>query len=161
VLGRVSGVFGTRGWLKVYSYTRPPRNILTYPIWQLSGGGQWTSFPVIGVRQQGVRLVALLDGIVDRTEASARIGEEIAVDRDALPEKTDGEYYWADLVGIEVINAEGISLGIVSRLFDTGANDVLVVDGKKEHLIPFVRDHHVIDVDLERRRMTVDWHPDD
>ena len=161
MLGRVSGVFGTRGWLKVYSYTRPPRNILAYPICQLSGGGQWTSFPVIGVRQQGVRLAALLDGIVDRTEASARIGEEIAVDRDALPEKTDGEYYWADLVGIEVINAEGISLGIVSRLFDTGANDVLVVDGKKEHLIPFVRDHHVIDVDLERGRMTVDWHPDD
>lgn len=161
MLGRVSGVFGTRGWLKVYSYTRPPRNILTYPIWQLSGGGQWRSFPVISVRQQGVRLVALLDGIIDRTEASARIGDEIAVDRDALPEKTDGEYYWADLVGIEVINAEGISLGIVSRLLDTGANDVLVVDGKKEHLIPFVRDHHVIDVDLERGCMTVDWHPDD
>ncbi len=127
----------------------------------MSCGGQWRSFPVISVRQQGVRLVALLDGIIDRTEASARIGDEIAVDRDALPEKTDGEYYWADLVGIEVINAEGISLGIVSRLLDTGANDVLVVDGKKEHLIPFVRDHHVIDVDLERGCMTVDWHPDD
>jgi len=161
VLGRVSGVFGTRGWLKVYSYTRPPRNILTYPIWQLSVGGEWTTFPVIGVDQRGIRLVALLDGITDPTEAGSHIGAEIAVDREALPEKTDGEYYWADLVGVEVVNVEGIRLGRVSGLFDTGANDVLVVDGKKEHLIPFVRDHHVMDVDLERGLMTVDWHPDD
>lgn len=161
VLGRVNGVFGTRGWLKIYSYTRPRENILAYPLWQLSNDKHWQSFPVIDHRQQGAGLVASLEGISDRDGALSHIGDDIAVARDALPENAAGEYYWADLVGIEVVNVEGISLGTVSRLLATGANDVLVVEGQKERLIPYVQGHHVIDVDLEHGRMTVDWHPDD
>ncbi len=161
VLGRVSGVFGTRGWLKIYSYTRPRENILIYPEWQLSISKQWRSFPVNEHRQQGGSLVVSLEGVDDRDAAAAYIGNEIAVDRDALPENATGEFYWVDLVGIEVVNLEGISFGKVSRLLATGANDVLVVDGDKERLIPYVRDIHVIDVDLKHGQMTVDWHPDD
>ena len=161
VLGRVNGVFGTRGWLKIYSYTRPRENILAYPVWMLSSNQDWRSFTVLDHRPQGAGLVASLEGISDRDAAAAHIGDEIAIARDALPENSAGEYYWVDLVGIEVVNVQGISLGKVSRLIATGANDVLVVDGHKERLIPYVKGHHVIDVDLERRRMRVDWHPDD
>lgn len=161
VLGRVNGVFGTRGWLKIYSYTRPPENIFAYTVWQLSNHNQWRTLAVLDHRRQGAGLVALLESISDRDQAVACIGCEIGVDRSVLPDNAAGEYYWADLIGIEVINTEGVSLGKVSRLLATGANDVLVVDGQKERLIPYVQGHHIVDVDLDHGRMIVDWHPDD
>ncbi len=160
-VGRVDGVFGVLGWLKIYSYTRPRDNILTYSRWKLSDGGSWIPFKVLARRRQGAGFVASLHGISDRDSAAEWIGSEIAVDREALPENAAGEYYWADLIGLGVFNQDGLSLGEITGLLETGANDVLVVSGTRERLIPFVVPYYVQEVDLQRGCVVVHWHPDD
>jgi 16S rRNA processing protein RimM len=161
VLGRINGVFGTRGWLKVYSYTRPREDILTYPTWQLYDNHAWRPFDLIDHRRQGAGIVVCLNGVRDRDDAIALVGTEIGVDRGALPKAAAGEFYWAELIGLEVFNQSGIPLGTVTGLLETAANDVLVVGGSRERLIPYVKDHTVVTVDLQRGRMIVDWHEGD
>lgn len=158
-LGFVSGVHGIRGCIKVHSWTRPRDAILKYSDWLLGDARQRVE--VIEARRQGKSLVAEIGGVEDRESARRLVGQEIAVARDALPEPADGEHYWADLVGLEVVNREGVSLGTVERLMETGANDVLVVEGERQRLIPWVRERYVIAVDLDGGRLEVDWHPDD
>jgi 16S rRNA processing protein RimM len=102
-----------------------------------------------------------LEGCDDRDAAAALMGQQIAILRSQLPSPEAGEYYWADLVGLLVSNTEGVALGRVDSLLETGANDVLVVvqDGV-ERLIPFVQGQFVKDINLEEGRMLVDWDPD-
>ena len=100
------------------------------------------------VKPHGKALVAKIKGCDDRDMAILYRNQDIAVMREQLPEPEAGEIYWSDLVGLTVINTTGESLGIVSRVFATGANDVIVTQGERERLIPFVRDRHILDVDL-------------
>jgi len=115
--------------------------------------------PEAGKRQAGT-IVAKLAGIDDRDAALALRGRAIWIDRSQLPEPGPGEYYWADLLGIRVETAEGRPLGVVAAMMETGANDVMVVAGEKERLIPFVPGKYVLTVDLEQQRLVVDWDPD-
>jgi len=160
-LGRISGVHGVAGWVKVHADTREREGILGYNPWYLRDTTGWQPHQVLDGRVQasGV-VVAQLEGIRDRESARALIGVEIAVKRDQLPKLKRGEYYWSDLEGLEVVNVEGIALGTVSHLFETGANDVLVVrEGKRERLIPFTK-QAVKKVDLAGRTIRVDWDPE-
>ena len=161
LLGKIVGVHGVRGELKLESYTEPRARIFDYRPWLLrSAVGELSEEGARG-REQGKGLVAVLPGVADRDAALALVGTEIWVPRAALPAPAPGEYYWSDLEGLEVVNLEGIALGRVSHLVATGANDVLVVrDGDRERLVPFVIDDFVTDVDLERQRITVDWDPE-
>lgn len=159
-VGRFTGVYGVRGWVKVYSYTEPKENILEYNPWYVHTGGQWRSMEVAEGRVHGKGIVARLVGYEDRDAASLLTGAEIAIARDQLPPADPGEYYWVDLEGLKVINLDGIELGVVDHLFETGSNDVMVVKGDRERLIPFIRDQVVIQVDLEHRTMRVDWDPE-
>jgi 16S rRNA processing protein RimM len=111
-------------------------------------------------RAQGKGVVARLDGVDDRDAATALVGTEIWVPRDALPKPRQGEYYWADLEGLAVRTVDGVDLGRVSHLFATGANDVMVVQGGRERLIPFVPGRQVVKVDLDAGLIEVDWDPD-
>jgi 16S rRNA processing protein RimM len=112
-------------------------------------------------RQQGKGIVAHLKGCDDRDQAAALMETEIAIRREQLPEAAPGEYYWADLQGLKVINTEGIELGVVDHLLETGANDVLIVrDGDTERLIPYVFGQFVLDVALDQGVMRVDWDPE-
>lgn len=157
-LGFISGIHGVQGWVKVHSYTQPRTAILEYPCWLL--GSERRPISLSAGRQQGKTLVALLEGVDDREAARALVGQEIAVRRDELPELGRGEYYWADLIGLEVVTVNGVSLGKVVRLLETGANDVLVVQGERERLIPYVPQRYVIRVDLANGRLEVDWDPE-
>ena len=169
-IGRISGVFGVRGWVKVFSYTSPRANVVGYSPWFLRQDGQETSRAVLDGQAQGDGVVASLDGIGDRDAAAALIGAEIEVERAALgPELTGaagahagstGEFFWVDLQGMEVRTRQGTSLGVVEQLLETGANDVLVVTGTGRHLIPFLYGSVVVAVDGEKRVITVDWDPD-
>lgn len=161
VLGEVSGVFGTRGWIKLHSHTRPRENIFQYDVWLIGHPGDWQAFRVLDRRVQGPTLVAALEGIVDRDAAAALHRRTIAVPRERLPAAEPGEFYWHDLIGCAVVNRAGEDFGRVRTLWETGANDVLVVDGERRRLIPFVRGQYVEDVDLAARRIVVDWHADD
>jgi 16S rRNA processing protein RimM len=161
VVGRINGLHGVRGWVKVFSHTQPRENILSYRTWHLLRDGQWIATELLNGRQQGKGIVAHLKGCDDRDQAAALMETEIAIRREQLPEAAPGEYYWADLQGLKVINTEGIELGVVDHLLETGANDVLVVrDGDTERLIPYVFGQFVLDVALDQGVMRVDWDPE-
>jgi len=158
VMGRIGGLFGVRGWVKVHSYASPPENLLRYQPWQLSSGGVWRMLEVNDGRRHGKGVVAQLAGYADRDAASELVGAEIAVERAQLEAPAENEYYWADLIGSAVVNRDGVELGRVDHMIETGANDVLVVrDGRGETLIPFVIGRYVLEVDLDRERILVDW----
>lgn len=160
LLGRVIGVHGVRGGVKVESFTEPRGSILDYQPWTLRHDGAERRVRVRSLAREG-RVAAQLEGVDDRDAAMALLGAEIFVDRDQLPPPAPGEVYWVDLEGLSVSNLEGIELGRVERVFATGANDVLVVhDGGRERLIPFVRDVHVQSVDFASGRIVVDWDAD-
>jgi 16S rRNA processing protein RimM len=159
-LGRVSGVFGVKGWIKVESYTEPPGNIVTFGRWRLRHRGADRVFEVEQGQEHGGGVVAKLRGVDDRDRARDCIGAEVIVEREQLPEVGAGEYYWTDLEGLEVRTTAGVVLGRVDRLFATGAHDVVVVAGTQERLIPFVIGPVVKRVDFEAGLIEVDWSPD-
>jgi len=161
LLGKIVGLFGVDGWVKVESYTEPRTQIFKYRPWLLKRPDGETEVDRAQGRAQGKGLVAALPGVGDRDAAADLIGAEIWVRRSALPRAKRGEYYWIDLEGVDVVTTEGMVLGKVSHLFATGANDVMVVrDGERERMIPFVLNKFVHEVDLNAGRITVDWDPD-
>jgi len=161
LVGRISGIYGVRGWVKVYSYTEPRENILDYLPWQVgSEDSGWRTMKVVDGRLQGKGVVAHLEGFDDRDVVRSLIGLDIRVSRDQLPETDADEYYWADLEGLEVETVDGLSLGRIDHLFDTGANDVIVVQGDRERLIPFIRGDVITEIDLDKGLMKVDWDPE-
>lgn len=159
--GEISGVFGVKGWVKVFSFTDPRENILRYSPWILQKNNQIREIKVIGGQRQGNNVVAELEGIADRDTALALMGWQILISKQQLPKTQPGEYYWADLVGLKVETQDGIKLGVVDHLLETGANDVLVVlDGETERLIPFLQQQTLLSIDLDAGLMVVDWDPD-
>ena len=160
LVGRISGVFGVKGWVKVYSYTDPRDNIVNYPRWYLKRGGQWQPVELEAGRKHGKAVVAKLEGVDDREAALALRDVDIAIDRAQLEKLGPEEYYWADLIGLRVVTLEGVELGRVERLMETGANDVLVVEGDRERLIPYIRDQVIASIDLEAGEIRVDWDPE-
>ncbi len=160
LLGRIVGVWGVGGWIKVHSYTEPRAAILDYDEWELRRGEGWRRATLVDGRSHGKGIVALLEGCEDRDAAQPLVGTEIAVRREQLPALEDGEYYWADLAGLAVETKQGVPLGRVDSLLETGANDVLVVIGDRERLIPYIPGEVVLEVDLPAQRLVVDWDPD-
>jgi 16S rRNA processing protein RimM len=157
VVGKISGLFGVKGWVKVYSFTEPRENILRYSPWLLQKGAEQKQVEVVAGNLQGKAVVACLKGIDDRDVAATLNGYEILIDPTVLPKAAEGEYYWRDLIGLQVETEQGISLGKVDYLLETGANDVLVVQGDRERLIPFLQGQFVKHIDLQAGKMIVDW----
>jgi 16S rRNA processing protein RimM len=157
-LGYISAVHGIKGWVKVHSWTRPLEAILEYQPWLL--GEDKTPVTIVDGRKQGKGLAALLPGFQDREQAVTLVGTQIFVRRDQLPATEADEYYWSDLEGLDVHTTEGQVLGRVEKLMETGANDVLVIRGNREHLIPFIQGQYVKRVDLEAGLIEVDWDPE-
>lgn len=159
VIGRIAGVYGVQGWIKIHSYARPPEGIFEYRHWLVARADSWQPVQLLDGRRHGRSLLAKLEGISEREQARARIGCEIAIPRALLPPLPAGEYYWVDLVGLRVRTLEGVDLGLVDHLLETGSNDVLVVVGDRERLIPFVPGRDVVTVDLDAGQICVDWDP--
>ncbi len=157
VLGRISGFFGVRGWVKVYSYTEPREAVLNYKSWLLASNGDWRTAEVAEGKRHGKTIIARIEGIDDRDQAAKLIGCDIGVPRSEMPETDEGQYYWSDLEGLQVKTKNGTELGKVEYLLETGANDVMVINGEQEYLVPFVIDDVVLDVDLAAGVITVDW----
>ena len=159
LLGRVLGAFGVRGELKLHSFTDPPAKVLKYQPWVLVHRGVEREIANARGRDTAKGVLLTLPEVVDRDQAVALAGAEIWVPRSRLPAPKPGEYYWVDLEGLRVVNREGVLLGTVSHLFETAANDVIVVAGDRERLVPFL-DGFVLGVDFDARQVTVDWDPD-
>lgn len=159
-MGRVVAPYGIKGWIKIQPFTQQPGDLLDYPLWQVGREGAWQSTPVETAKVHGAAVVAKLAGIADREQAAALQGMRIAIAREEFPELAADEIYWADLIGLTVVNVSGAVLGTVSRVLETGANDVLVivdkVDGGHERLLPFIAPV-IRQIDAAGGTITVDW----
>lgn len=156
-MGRISAPFGVKGWVKLEPYTAEPANLAAFPVWWISDGEGWKECRVEHAKAQGRTVVAKFPGCDDRDAAALYRGREVAIPRDAFPAAAENEFYWADLVGLAVVNVAGEELGTVAEVFETGANDVLVVvDGERQRLIPFTA-QVVQKVDLAGKAIRVDW----
>jgi len=164
VVAKIGAPYGVRGWVKVFSFTEQANGLLDYDPWYFKAasadGKTWAIAPVTEAKNHGKGLVAKFKGCDDRNAAARLNGQEIAIRRDQLPPTAEGEYYWEDLQGLEVLTTEGVSLGKVDHLLETGANDVLVVKGERERLIPYVTGPIVKKVDLDAGTLHVDWDAD-
>ncbi len=158
-LGKISGVFGVQGWIKVHSFTDPRDSIVTFDQWTLCREDSDEVVTVETGKPHGRTVIAKLEGIDDRDRALEVVGAEIAVERGALAPCEPGEYYWIDLANLEVVTEAGVTLGRLDYLFETGGHDVMVVVGDEQRLIPFVKDEIVREVDMENRVIVVDWDP--
>jgi 16S rRNA processing protein RimM len=159
-VGVITGAFGVQGAIKVKSFCDPPEQIFKYKPWQLQLAGSSSAIVAMKLRASGDQLIARLPDVDSKEAADALRGAEIQVDRSQFPPAKPGEYYWADLIGLRVVNQDGVDFGVVSALFETGANDVLVVQGERERWLPFTLGTHVLRVDLSARQIDVDWDPE-
>jgi 16S rRNA processing protein RimM len=162
-VGKISGAFGVKGWVKVYSFTEPRTNILQYSPLFLSRRGEWFEIKVSGGRLQGKGVVMGIENVTDRDQVQPLLGAELAIKKSQLEPADEDEFYWNDLEGLTVVNLQQEVLGKVDHLLETGANDVLVVKAegnKTEILIPFVVDEVVKLVDLDEELIQVDWSKD-
>jgi 16S rRNA processing protein RimM len=168
-VGRITAVFGIKGWVKVHSYTEPQENLFEYHPWFLKTAHGVKQVEIDDARPHGDAFVAHIVGVDDRNLAMEYTAVDIAIERDQLADLDEGEYYWDQLQGLSVytqFNGERQRLGVVSKLFETGANDVLVVQGdsqsidQRERLVPYVPGQFVLSVDLESGEILVDWDPE-
>jgi len=162
-VGKISGAFGVKGWVKVFSFTDPRANILEYSPLFLSRHGEWIEIKVSAGHAQGKGVVMGIANVTDRDQVQPLIGSELAIKKEQLEPADEDEFYWADLQGLTVMNLEDETLGQVDHLLETGANDVLVVKAEgdnTERLIPFVMDDIVKLVDLDKQLIQVDWSKD-
>lgn len=172
VMGRVVAPYGVFGWLKVVPDTEAFDGLFDYDSWWLGKGNDWRELLVETAKIHNDVLVVKLKGIDDRDAAMACKGKQIAVPRSQLPEPEDDAYYWSDLIGLRVTNKQAVEFGRIVEVFETGANDVIVVqadtpaiDGDasktkvQERLLPFVADV-ILEVDLPNQTMLVDWDAD-
>ena len=166
VIGRITGIYGIKGWFKVHSYTEPMENLLHYSEALIGSQGHWREVTWDEGRRHGKGLVAHIAGVDDRDQARALVGLDIAIPTERMPALEAGEYYWYQLEGLRVLGPDEQLLGQVDHLLATGANDVLVVKScpgsidARERLIPWLPDQVVTAVDLAAGEIHVDWDPD-
>lgn len=156
LVGTINGLFGVQGWVKIFSHTEPRKNILIYKPWHIQINGQWQILEFTNGRAQAKTIVAKIIDIDDREQARALIGTDVYIEKSQLLKLNEGEYYWEDLIGLEVIGQSGFVFGKVESLADTGANHVIIVRGDKEYWIPYV-EPFLIETDLEKQQILVDW----
>ena len=161
IVGKINGLYGVNGGVKVFSYTRPREQIFKYQPWLLKINQTWRSTSFSSFQGKGNALIVFLDGITDAELARNLLGVEIAVDRKQLPALPGGQYYWCDLIQMDLVDIQGNSLGKIVEMQETGANDVMVVlQGDRKFLVPWVTDKIVRQVDREAGRVYVDWNPE-
>lgn len=157
VIGRFGRPHGIKGFVTVHSFTEPRDNILRYTDWHVFLNYQWQPVKLLAVETHSKAIIAQVEGYPERELVTRLTNAEIAVQQDQLAELDPGEYYWHQLIGMNVLNQKGESFGTVVEILPTGANDVLVVQGEKRHLIPYLPGQFIIEIDNSQRVITVDW----
>ena len=172
VVGLVSGLHGVQGALKIKSFCEPTEGIFKYQPWTLarppasvaSSATLADTSTLVGVplkiRGAGTSLAARFPEIEDRDQAALWLGSLISVPRSSLPKLKLGDYYWRDLIGINVENLQGVALGVIEEMMATGSNDVMVLNGDRQRLLPYIPGQFVMNVDLVAGKMLVDWDPE-
>jgi 16S rRNA processing protein RimM len=159
-IGKFGKTHGLQGYIKVYSNTDPIEKIMDYQPWYIKTGQAWQIIDIDNIKQQGTAFVVLIKNINDPETACAYTNKPISIPRSQLPKPANNEYYWTDLEGLTVTNQDGEELGKIDHLMATGSNDVIVIQGKKRHLIPFILNEVIVNIDLANKTMQVKWGSD-
>ena len=155
--GKIGAVHGLKGWMKVHSFTQPIENIMRYRPWFIEGRDGYQALIADEHRWQANGLIVHFKGL-DSREATAHLThKELYMQQSQLPKLKKGEYYWQELVGLQVKNLDGVDFGVVTSMLVTGANDVLYIEGEKTHCVPYLPDSVIKQVDLVNKCMIVDW----
>lgn len=159
IVGKMGSTYGIHGWLKITSFTQSIETILEYPHWYLSSQNGWQKIQIESGKKHGKGLIVKITGLTTPEQARLLTGKNIAVLRTQLPPTQKNEYYWADLIGLDVFNVADKKLGTVRYLMETGANDVVVIadEHQREHAIPWLFKSVIKIVSLEDKKLVVDW----
>ena len=160
IVGRMGSTYGVKGWIKIHSYTDPVESLLDYRPWYINRTGQWQEISMTEGKVHGRGIIAHMEGVDVKEDAKYFAGVEVAVHRDQLPPLETGEFYLDDLPGLNVITIQGNLLGEVQQVLETGASEVLVINGQKQHMVPLVLDRYVKKIDFKQKLVTVDWDPE-
>lgn len=160
VVGRFGRVHGIKGFITVHSYTEPRDNLLRYTDWHAFIDYQWQPLKLIQLDVTDKHILVQVDGLHEREQVARLTNVAIGVSRDQLPTLPADEFYWHQLIGMQVINQQGDVLGNVADILATGSNDVLVVEGVRRQLIPWLPGHSIIDVNSQQKIITVEWDAD-
>ncbi len=157
VVGRFGKAHGVKGAVTVQSFTDPAANILHYHPWYIKLKNGWEEIKINSLEQRGKLILAWVDQINDRDQASTLTNKDIAVVESVLPKLPEGQYYWQQLIGLNVTNLKRVNLGKITEMMATGANDVMIVEGQRKYLIPFLMGRYIHSIDLQSGEMVVDW----
>ncbi|CDZ77956.1 Ribosome maturation factor RimM [Legionella massiliensis] len=160
VVGRFGRAHGIKGFVTVHSFTDPRENILRYTDWHAYIAKQWQPLKILHLEINDKSILAQIEGYREREQVANLTNVEIAISRSQLPSLMPGEFYWHELVDMQVVNQQGQLFGKVVEIMPTGANDVLVIEGDKRYLIPYLPGKFVIDVDRDQKLIKVDWDMD-
>jgi 16S rRNA processing protein RimM len=160
VMGKVAGPYGVKGWIKVYSFAEKLESLLNYKkLFFSKDQRKWQEIEVGEIKLHGKTIIANFSDILNRSHAQEYKGYLIGVLKESLPKLNKNQYYWNDLIGFEVLNLKNYSFGLVETFIETGANDVIVVRGEKDRLIPYTQ-KTIIEVDIVKDKIVVDWDED-
>lgn len=160
VIGRFGRAHGIKGMVTVHSFTEPRENILRYTQWHAMINKQWQPLELLRVEVTNKHILALVEGFADREKVEGLTNIEIAVLREQLPQLAPGDYYWHELVGMQVVDQQGACFGTVVEIMPTGSNDVMVVEGEKRYLIPYIPGRFVTSINALEKLIIVDWDTD-
>lgn len=160
LVGRFGRPHGIKGLITIISFTEPRDNILRYTEWYAHIHQQWQPLKLLHLEMNNKFILAEVEGYLEREEVARLTNIDIAIKREQLPTLQQGEYYWHQLIGMQVVTQQGVALGKVIEIMPTGSNDVLVVEGDKRHLIPYLMDRCILEINDSQREITVDWDVD-
>ncbi len=157
LMGRFGAPHGVKGSIKIHSWTTPTDNIFSYQPWHIYRNNQWQTVTA-NIYSNGTTLIACIKELQNRDTAREMTNLDIYIDKSQLPKLSSGQYYWSELAGMRVVTSCQNDLGTVSYVFNTGANDILAVQGERERLLPFVS-NTIVNVDMSNNTIVVDWDP--
>jgi 16S rRNA processing protein RimM len=160
ILGRFGKPHGIKGFISIHAFTDPRENLLDYKELYAPFDKEWRVIELYSFEVHPKIIIAKVQGFADRTAVEALTNKDIAAPKDALPALEPGEYYWHQLIGMQVTNQQGLPLGKVTEILATGSNDVLVVEGERQHLIPYVMGSCIQEVNKQKQCIIVDWDAD-
>lgn len=160
VVGRFGSAYGIHGWIKVHSFTTPSENILQYQPWKIYLNHSWQDLSIKATRFSSHQSIVQIEGCLTPEAARRYTGAEIGISPSCLPSLPVGEYYWSQLIGLHVVTVNGVELGVVDHLFETGSNDVLVIKGERTRMVPYLPNRVIQSIDLLLQKIVVDWDPE-
>ena len=160
IIGRLGRPYGIKGWIHAFAESDQADSLLKYSPIYIDNGAGWKELEIDQKKAHGKSFILHVKGMDTPEEVRRLTSKHVAITKSQLSRLEEDEYYWADLIGLNVVGVDGVQFGQVKELVRTGPHEVLVVEGVSRHLIPFLLDKYVMKVDLAKKEIIVDWDPE-